>query len=85
MWRLPGVPITGPNEFEIPEHNESDMVRLPLGSLDEHGPFWDHRDCKTLRRADSTVCYPWHQWKTGDKAEDMDVWIAVELSALWLD
>ena len=85
MWWLPSGPTIGPKEFEIPNHKESDFARLPLGSLDEHGAIWYRENCKTLRRADSTVCYPWHKWQAGGKAKDMDVWMAIELSPLWLD
>ncbi|KAL8792283.1 MAG: hypothetical protein Q9195_005162 [Heterodermia aff. obscurata] len=86
MWWLPGNPTPDDHdEFKPPKSKQSDFARLPLRSLDEHGPLWYHQNCKTLRRADGTVYYPWHKWQAGDQAQDMDVWMAVELSPAWLD
>ncbi|KAL8824197.1 MAG: hypothetical protein Q9191_005229 [Dirinaria sp. TL-2023a] len=85
MWWLPCNPTTVEDEFKPPKAKESDFARLPLRSLDEHGPMWYDKNCKTLRRADGTVRYPWHKWQAGDEAQEMDVWMAIELSPAWLD
>lgn len=87
MWWLPFAPTIGESEFKIPEHKVSDFKQLPLRTLMEHGPIWYHEagSGKTMRRPDSTVCYPWHKWQAGDQGKDMDVWMAIEFSPLWLD
>ena len=84
MWWLPCDTPIDQDEFQPPEYKESDFARLPLQSLDEHGPMRYHGNFKTLRRADGTVHYPWHKWQAGDRAQAMDVWMAVELSPAWL-
>ncbi|KAL9611244.1 MAG: hypothetical protein Q9167_004098 [Letrouitia subvulpina] len=85
LWWLPSPPTTGKLEFKVPEHREEDYLRLPLKELFEHGPIWFHENGRTMRRSDSTICYPWHKWQAGHQAQNMDVWMAVEFGSLWLD
>ena len=87
MWWLPTPPTIGHLEDNIPTHRESDFKRLPLKALTEHGPIWyyDSVNGKTMRRPDSTVCYPWHKWQAGNEASSMDVWMALEFNADLLD
>ena len=87
MWWLPTPPTVGWLEDHVPEHSVSDFKRLPLDQMEEHGPIWYHKmgNGRTLRRDDSTVCYPWHKWQAGDQGSNIDVWMAVEMNVALLD
>ena len=80
IWRVKdGVVVDPEHPDAVPPE---DFDKLPLGSLERYGGFWD-RDCKgePIRREKSaSVSYPWHKLQAGNKGDALDIWTQFEFN-----